>query len=747
MPPMNGHHVVTGDRQGHLALFRPADGAMLATKRLRAEPLLALAAAAPDTLAVGAASGAAFWRIQRELPYNVVRGGHSGPVIGLYACSGGLGQVAGERDFRIFSASLDGTLRLWDPATLACLSVYRGAPSDVTCCTFFEGWNVLASGHDCGALTLWNVATGTPSVLRHHGNTVSCMDLGVIAKDLEHLVTGSYDGYIAVWDIRSGGGQHPSLLSRWLAHSPPRARPGNTRSGGTSPAPSATPPPEPPATAKLYGALQHSTQHAVSPRGNGGAGMGEVSGDGGVAGLIGPGGAGVPPAGDGGMHGTGGAQHAALAAATSTVLAGAAAGRAAALARPSAIAAEMAATAAAAYPNAPACEASAAVARSAAAVGDGDSSAGSACAAPGARDVDDHSCASGATAARDESGVAPRDGPNRGLRKCVSFADDQAAQASRRAVHGSALGDPAAGEAPGGAVPGHSAAARTDGGVGHALRTAAARRAGVVPDMALRREVRAVVFQLGGGLLCSGGADAVVKVWRPAQAELVGVGHGHHEAVTCMTHDRNLLFSGSEDTQVLAWDLCSAKRAAGAPAELHPLFALRGHSAAVTAVAMLRSAGRLASCGSDGLLLLWDYAARHVARRIQHSAPLLCLACRADREEVLVGSQDASILRFALRDPLQEPVQGPITMTEAMSQAERCDSGAGSAGDSPRFGLVPATSPKAGELRRGARQRLQGDSSGDEEEARLLADEKAAACQLEPLPICVMESSFDSRAL
>ena len=78
------------DRQGFLAIFRPTGGAMLATKRLAREPLLAVAAAAPHTLVIGAAAGATFWRVRRELPYNVVRGGHSGPVVGLYACSGGL---------------------------------------------------------------------------------------------------------------------------------------------------------------------------------------------------------------------------------------------------------------------------------------------------------------------------------------------------------------------------------------------------------------------------------------------------------------------------------------------------------------------------------------------------------------------------------------------------------------------------------------------------------------------------------
>jgi WD40 repeat protein len=89
------------------------------------------------------------------------------------------GRVAGECDFRIFSASLDGSVRLWHPITLACLHVYRGDHSDISCMTFFEGWNVLITGHEDGEVVLWNVATGTDRVIGRHSNTVTCMEMGV----------------------------------------------------------------------------------------------------------------------------------------------------------------------------------------------------------------------------------------------------------------------------------------------------------------------------------------------------------------------------------------------------------------------------------------------------------------------------------------------------------------------------------------------------------------------------------------
>jgi hypothetical protein len=40
------------------------------------------------------------WQVQHELAYNILRGGHDKAVISLYACAGGPGGTAGERDYR-----------------------------------------------------------------------------------------------------------------------------------------------------------------------------------------------------------------------------------------------------------------------------------------------------------------------------------------------------------------------------------------------------------------------------------------------------------------------------------------------------------------------------------------------------------------------------------------------------------------------------------------------------------------------
>lgn len=40
------------------------------------------------------------WRVQHDLEYNILRGGHEKAVISLYACAGGTGATPGEQDYR-----------------------------------------------------------------------------------------------------------------------------------------------------------------------------------------------------------------------------------------------------------------------------------------------------------------------------------------------------------------------------------------------------------------------------------------------------------------------------------------------------------------------------------------------------------------------------------------------------------------------------------------------------------------------
>lgn len=49
-------------------------------------------------------------------------------------------------DYRLFSASEDNTVRLWDPYDMACIRVMEEGDSEISAMTFYEGWNLLITG-------------------------------------------------------------------------------------------------------------------------------------------------------------------------------------------------------------------------------------------------------------------------------------------------------------------------------------------------------------------------------------------------------------------------------------------------------------------------------------------------------------------------------------------------------------------------------------------------------------------------
>ena len=70
------------------------------------------------------------------------------------------GQVepqAKSQDFRVISASLDNSIRLWDPYDMGCTRVLYEHDSEVSSLTFLEGRNLVVSGHDNGVVRIWDL--------------------------------------------------------------------------------------------------------------------------------------------------------------------------------------------------------------------------------------------------------------------------------------------------------------------------------------------------------------------------------------------------------------------------------------------------------------------------------------------------------------------------------------------------------------------------------------------------------------
>ena len=154
--------------------------------------------------------------VSRESDYSVVRGGHEGPVIAF-----AVGAVDGQE--RIFSASLDNTIRQWDPYDLACIRVFEEYRSEVSCMTHVGLSKKLVTGHDDASVRLWDLDTGSTVNLREpeegHDNTVACVCVIERNDGEEQLVaTGGFDGRVAIWDVKKTRHSRPHLMAAWLAH-------------------------------------------------------------------------------------------------------------------------------------------------------------------------------------------------------------------------------------------------------------------------------------------------------------------------------------------------------------------------------------------------------------------------------------------------------------------------------------------------------------------------------------------------
>lgn len=103
------------------------------------------------------------------------------------------------REPLLLSASMDGTLRLWDIAAGVCLKEYRGHEGRVTYVTADKNFIRAFSVGTDATLRRWNIKTGEcEKVYRGHTSPVHAVFL---AEDNNLVLTGSDDGTIRFWEI------------------------------------------------------------------------------------------------------------------------------------------------------------------------------------------------------------------------------------------------------------------------------------------------------------------------------------------------------------------------------------------------------------------------------------------------------------------------------------------------------------------------------------------------------------------
>ncbi len=103
------------------------------------------------------------------------------------------------------SASQDGAIKLWDPASGQLIRTLT-ASKPVHTLVFVDGSSRLASAGVDGSITLWDVATGQPArVFEGHSAAVSSID---VSPDSKLLASSSGDGTIRIWVIETGRSLH-----------------------------------------------------------------------------------------------------------------------------------------------------------------------------------------------------------------------------------------------------------------------------------------------------------------------------------------------------------------------------------------------------------------------------------------------------------------------------------------------------------------------------------------------------------
>ena len=112
----------------------------------------------------------------------------------------------------------------------------------------------------------------------------------------------------------------------------------------------------------------------------------------------------------------------------------------------------------------------------------------------------------------------------------------------------------------------------------------------------------------------------------------------HDDAISCMTSDGNFFFTGCDDGSIRVWE--------GMTMSL--MSTLKQHLGSIRSLLVVGSHGFLVSCGSDGLIRVWDYAKALVLQVHSHSEfELRSLSCN-HKMNLMVGTFEGQIVTFPL---------------------------------------------------------------------------------------------------
>lgn len=82
----------------------------------------------------------------------------------------------------IFSASVDNTIKNWDPKEMVCRLTLHETGSELRAMVYAPVTRVICTGNDDGTIRIWHPEGGTPLTCEGHHNTITCLDVGMLHK-------------------------------------------------------------------------------------------------------------------------------------------------------------------------------------------------------------------------------------------------------------------------------------------------------------------------------------------------------------------------------------------------------------------------------------------------------------------------------------------------------------------------------------------------------------------------------------
>ncbi|MBB5890589.1 WD40 repeat domain-containing protein [Kutzneria kofuensis] len=197
---LNGEPLaVVGRADGTVQLWNPITG-RARTHPLAAhdQPIYSIALDAPTAVSASVDGTLRLWDLTTDPPTSARMGDQLTAGVNSVA----LGVVNGRKV--AVSAGDDRTVRLWDLATPTVTGTVLGDRLDTEVKSIavgsVKGKTVAVSGSDDGSIRLWDLAAGTGRLIGAHQTTVGTVAIGA-ARNRILAVSGSEDGIVRTWDL------------------------------------------------------------------------------------------------------------------------------------------------------------------------------------------------------------------------------------------------------------------------------------------------------------------------------------------------------------------------------------------------------------------------------------------------------------------------------------------------------------------------------------------------------------------